>query len=120
MKTGKHLLIVSLGIWSAFTSFISPVWLTLVFLYLSGLIYQHDFSMDEGAAGILGIFGLVLWILIVLLPDIFLLKQAKSINPRYAILIAGIMIFFMILCFAMCGWNIVRFLTTPICDLVLS
>ena len=112
--------LVCYGIYGAFTSFISPVWLTLVFLYLSGLIYQHDFSMDEGTAGILGIFGLVLWILIVLLPDIVLLKQTKSINPRYAILIAGIMIFFIILCFALCGWNIVRFLTTPICYFVLT
>ena len=37
------------GVWCAFTTLISPVWLTMIFLNITGMIYKYDYSMDEGA-----------------------------------------------------------------------
>ena len=50
----KSVTYIILEIWSAITGFLSPVWLTLTALNLTGLIYQYDYSMDEGTALILG------------------------------------------------------------------
>lgn len=57
----KKVIYLMLGIWNAIACFISPIWLTMVFLNLTGLIYQYDGSMDEGTAFILGFVMLVLW-----------------------------------------------------------
>ena len=37
------------GMWCAFTTLISPVWLTMIFLNITGMIYKYDYSMDEGS-----------------------------------------------------------------------
>ncbi len=68
---------IILGIWCAVTFFVSPVWLTMTFLDITGLIYQYDGFVDEGTAGIMGVIELVLWIVIVLLPDIWFVKRMK-------------------------------------------
>lgn len=104
---------IILGIWCIFTSFVSPIWLTLIFLYVTGLIYKYDFSLEEGMAQIMGIMGLTVWLLLVLIPCIFFLKCIKAVNCRAAVIASGVMILAAILCIAMCGWDVVRFLTVP-------
>lgn len=104
---------IALGIWCAVTSFVSPIWLVLVFLYLTGEIYKYDFSMDEGAAGILGFALLVIWLLIVLLPDILFIKKMRSLNQKYLFPVLAFILLFAVIGMATCNWDIVAFLTTP-------
>ncbi|MDE7334257.1 MAG: hypothetical protein K2O16_18925 [Lachnospiraceae bacterium] len=105
---------IVLGIWCILTSFVSPVWLTLVFLYVTGLIYKYDFSIDEGIAEVMGVMGIAIWILLVLLPIIFFLKRIKSVDSRAAVISSGIMVLAALLCIAMCGWDVIRFLNVPV------
>ena len=118
MKSGKGKwkrgICILPGIWCAITSFISPVWLTIVFMNISGLIYRYDYSIDEGIAGILGMMELIVWLFLVLLPDVFFLKYLKSVNSRCSLIFLGIMILLAVLCMALCKWNMVRFLTMPV------
>lgn len=104
---------IALGIWCAVTSFVSPVWLVLVFLYMTGEIYKYDFSMDEGAAGILGFALLVIWLPVVLLPDILLIKDMWRLNRKYLFPVLAFILLFAVIGTAMCHWDIVAFLTTP-------
>lgn len=102
-----------LGAWGAVTCFISPIWLTMIYLDLTGLIYQYDFSMDEGIAGILGILSLAVWIVLVLVPDIILLKKVYAANRRYLWFVLGSAVVIVCVCLAMCRWDVVAFLTAP-------
>ena len=71
----KKLLNIILGTWCAVTCFISPIWLSLVFLNVTGLIYKYDYSMDEGTAGIIGFILLMLWVALMLLPTVVFIKK---------------------------------------------
>ncbi len=71
----KKVIYLILGIWSAIAGFLSPVWLTLTVLNLTGLIYRYDYSMDEGTAFILGVTMLSVWVLLALFPCILFLKK---------------------------------------------
>lgn len=101
---------IILGIWCAFTSFITPIWLTMAFLNVTGLIYKYDYSMDDGTAGIIGFVILILWLLAVLLPDILLLRYVKTIHVKGVRVTIGIMIGLMVICIAVCNWDIIAFL----------
>lgn len=97
------------GIWCGAGCMITPVWLTLTYFNLSGLIYRYDYSMDEGTALILGTVMLMMWCALVLLPCILFsrmlyVKNRKALLPM---IIVGIVLG--ILCVAMCGWDIVGF-----------
>ena len=105
----KKLANIILGAWCAITCFISPVWLTLVFLNLTGLIYKYDYSMDEGTAGIIGVILLVLWIVAALLPNVVFIKKHKK--NRLVILVFVVLL--SLLCIGMCEWNLVGFLVEP-------
>ena len=78
----KKLIYLILGIWSAVAGFLSPVWLTLTVLNFTGLIYQYDYSMDEGTAGILGFMMLCVWLLLALLPCILVLRKMRLIGRK--------------------------------------
>ncbi len=58
MKAAENIM---LGIWCAAATFVTPVWLTVGFLDITGLIYQYDGMVDEGTAGIMGVIELTLW-----------------------------------------------------------
>lgn len=100
-----------------FTSFISPIWLTMIFLNLSGKIYQLDYKYDEGTAGIIGILMLFMWFILVLAPDILYLLTLKTYGAKHLWIGLGLMACAAIICCGLCGWNVVRFLTTPISEL---
>ena len=104
-------------IYTAFTSFISPIWITLIYLELSGKIYQFDYKYDEGIAGIIGILSLFAWLILVLTPDILCLLKMKTRGILHLWIELGIIAGAAIICCGLCGWNIVRFLTTPISEL---
>lgn len=104
---------IILGLWCAFASFISPIWLTMIFLDLTGEIYKYDYSIDEGVAGIIGAAELVVWGLAVLFPDIAFLKKMYSRNRKYFFCALVFFTALAVICTAMCGWNVVRFLTIP-------
>ena len=78
----KNVTYIILGIWSAITGFLSPVWLTLTALNLTGMIYQYDDSMDEGTAGILGFMMLTVWLLVVLFPCSLFLRKMRIIGRK--------------------------------------
>ena len=103
----------ALGVWCALTSFASPFWLALVFLYLTGEIYQYDASMDEGTAGILGAVCLVIWVLAVLWPDVVWLKNLWKKHPRYLFAAVGVMLILAVLAAGMCRFDLVSFWTEP-------
>lgn len=47
------------------------------------MIYQYDYSMDEGTAGILGFMMLTVWLLVVLLPCSLFFRKMRILgrNP---------------------------------------
>lgn len=102
---------IILGIWCAITCFVSPIWLAMIYLNVTGLIYQYDYSMDEGTAFILGIILLVIWVLVALLPNVYFVKKIYIRNPKYVIPVAVVMVILIVVCLAMCNWNVVSFLT---------
>lgn len=78
----KKVTYIILGFWSAIAGFLSPVWLTLTILNLTGLIYQYDASMDEGTALILGLIMLFVWGLFALLPCIVFLRKMRILGGK--------------------------------------
>ena len=78
----KKLIYFILGIWSAVAGFLSPVWLTFTVLNLTGMIYQYDYTMDEGTAGILGFMMLSVWLLVALLPCILFLRKMRLLGRK--------------------------------------
>lgn len=106
----KRLVNIIWGAWCAFASFISPVWLTMIYLNITGLIYQYDHSMDEGTAIFIGLFLLILWLLIVVLPIIGFMRYVYQINKKNLLFCIISMIVLVTVCIAVCGWDIVRFL----------
>lgn len=113
----KKFLMALWTIYIAFTSFISPVWLTMIFLQLSGKIYQLDYKYDEGIAGIIGILSLFAWLILVLTPALLYLLKMKTHGIKYLWFGLGLMAAAVLICCGLCGWNLVRFLTTPISEL---
>ena len=69
-------------IWCAITTFISPIWITMIYLNVTGMIYKYDYSMDEGTAIIIGIGLLVLWLIVVLFPISILIRHVFIQNKR--------------------------------------
>lgn len=110
-KIGLFLLEIVFGLWCAITSFISPIWLTLIFLNLTGEIYKYDYTMDSGTAGIFGVILLLAWVLLALLPDIYFIKKLYLIGRKYIIVAIIVFVLLMVLSIAMCNWDIVKFLT---------
>lgn len=107
----KKMSMILLGLWCSFASFISPIWLTIIFLNITGLIYQYDSTMDEGTAIIIGIVLLVLWILFGLIPNIYMAGKAGSVKRSYLIGYVGCMTALCGICMALCNWNVVSWLT---------
>ena len=101
-------------IYATLTSFISPIWLTMIYLELSGKIYQLDYSYDEGTAGIIGMLSLLAWLTFVLTPNVLYLLRMKSYGTKFLWIGLGIMVGVAVICCGLCGWNIVRFLIMPI------
>lgn len=97
-----------LGIWCAITSFLSPVWLTMGFLDITGRIYQYDGMVDEGTAGIMGVIELALWIVFALLPDIWFLKRIKAQGGRKVLCAVSSMVILALFCMVLCKWDMVR------------
>jgi len=105
----KKLLNIALGIWCAITCFISPIWLTLAIVNLTGLIYKYDYSMDEGTAWVIGIILLGLWMVLVLLPNVVFIKK----HAKYLSIIIVFVVLLCLLCLGMCNWNVMSFLFSP-------
>ena len=70
------------GVWCILIAWITPIWLTLTYLNLSGQIYKYDFSMDEGTALILGLIMLFIWVIIALIPCVIFLKKMRLVGRR--------------------------------------
>lgn len=100
-------------LWCALTTFIAPVWLCIVYLCMSGEIYQVDRTFDKGTAGIIGVILLFLWILLTLVPDILYFRQIRVYGKRFIWLSLGTMALLVLLCYGICGWDVIHFLATP-------
>lgn len=101
------------GIWCVFTSWISPIWLTLIFLYITGAIYQYDFSIEEGISGIIGIALFFIWLFVVLLPDLFFISRMRRMGRKHLLTGLALLAVSVLAGTAACGWDVVAFLTTP-------
>lgn len=106
----KKIISSFIGIWCSLVGFISPIWLTVIFLNITGMIYKYDYSMDEGTALIIGIFLFILWILIGVIPNIYFCKKLFFLNKQFftIYIICGVLLCFLCLC--MCNWNTIDFL----------
>jgi len=71
MKRFVHILWV---IWCVLSMIVSLPWLLMTFANITGLIYKYDYTMDEGTAGIIVIFMLIIWLIFVLFPLITYVK----------------------------------------------
>ena len=109
----KKVVFMIQAIWCVITSFITPLWLTLTFLNISGQIYNYDYSMDEGTAGILGVVLLLAWLLFTVLPDGYYIKKVTALGRKYFYITVGVILLLMGMCMAMSGWNLVRFWMMP-------
>lgn len=106
----KKIISIFIGIWCGLVSFVSPIWFTLIFLNVTGMIYKYDYSMDEGTALIIGIFLFILWILLGLVPNIYFGRKMIFWNKKYFVFYIICVVFLCLLCLFMCDWNITEFL----------
>lgn len=99
------------GVWCILIAWVTPIWITLTYLNLSGQIYKYDSSMDEGTAIMFGIVMAIVWLLLFLFPSILFYKRIYSVNHKYGyifvVIIALAIVFFM----AYCRWDVLTFLT---------
>ena len=102
---------IFLGLWCGVASFISPVWIGMIMLNITGLIYKYDYTMDEGTAGIIGVTLAILWILFGLIPNIYLARKVYFIKKKHLIVYLVCMAVLCVWGFAACGWDVMRFLT---------
>lgn len=99
-----------IGIWCGLVCFASPMWLTLIFLNMTGMIYKYDYSMDEGTALIIGLFLFILWILIGVIPNIYFGMKLFWGKKQFFIIYINCVILLCFLCLWMCNWNTIEFL----------
>ena len=108
IKKGLHTL---WGVWCVVVTLITPVWLTLTYLNLSGQIYKYDSSMDEGTAIIFGIVMAMVWLFLFLLPSILFYKRIYSVNHKYGYIFVVIIALAIVFCMVHCRWDVLGFLT---------
>ena len=109
IKKGIHTL---WGVWCVVVTLITPVWLTLTYLNLSGEIYEYDYTMDEGTAIIFGIVMAIMWLLVALLPTVLLIRRIYKVKCKYAYAAIGIGVLCLVVSVVYCGGNMVSFLNT--------
>ena len=109
IKKGLHIL---WGVWCVVVTLITPVWLTLTYLNLSGEIYEYDYTMDEGTAIIFGIVMAIMWLLVALLPTVLLMRRIYKVKCKYAYTAIGIGVLCLVVSVVYCGGNMVSFLNT--------
>ena len=98
------------GMWCLLACIFSPLWIAMIYLNLTGLIYMYDYSMDEGTAIIIGFVLLILWIGLAAFPIVSLLLHLFRYDKKYAsISICLIIVFYMIGVMA-CGGNPINIL----------
>lgn len=105
----KGFAVVVIGLrtmWCAYTSFVSPILLSCMFLCISGKIYQIDGTFDEGTAGIIGIMLLVGWIIAALVPDILYIMKMKTYGRQFMWIALGIAVIPALIFCCIYGWNI--------------
>ena len=109
IKKGLHTL---WGVWCVVVTLITPVWVTLTYLNLSGEIYEYDYTMDEGTAIIFGIVMAIMWLLVALLPTVLLMRRIYKVKCKYAYTAIGIGVLCLVVSVVYCGGNMVSFLNT--------
>lgn len=102
----KKIMNISFGIWCAIICFVTPIWISMVILNITGMIYQYDYSMDEGTAGIIGVVLLLLWIGLAFVPNVCMGKKLYVTNRKYFFCYGICAVALCVLCFAMCNWDI--------------
>ena len=107
----KKIINSCIGIWCGLICFVSPIWLTVIYLNITGRIYKYDYSMDEGTALIIGAALFILWVLIGAIPNIYFGKKLFFGKKQFFIGYIIWVILLCLLCLGMCNWNIINFLT---------
>jgi len=108
----KKVLYTLWGVWCVVVTLITPVWLALTYLNISGEIYKYDYTMDEGTAIIFGIVMAIMWLLVALLPIVLRIMRIYKVNRKYAYAAIGIGVLCLVVSVVYCGGNMVSFLNT--------
>ncbi len=106
----KKALNVLWGIWCSLACIFSPLWMAMIYLNLTGLIYTYDYSMDEGTAIIIGFLLLILWIVLAAFPIVSLLIRVFKYDKKYALISICLMIVFYMIGVMTCGGNPINIL----------
>ena len=101
----KKALNILWGIWCSLACIFSPLWIAMIYLNMTGLIYKYDYSMDEGTAIIIGFVLLILWIGLVVFPIIALLLRLFRYDKKYAPISIIFIIAFYTVGVMACGGN---------------
>lgn len=105
-------MIYFLWAWCTAACFISPIWLTIIYLYLSGAAYQYGLDND-GVAGFMGMILLGFWVVLVLVPVVGLLHQRHAAGRRQFWITVVSLAVLILFCLALCRFDVVAYLTTP-------
>jgi len=98
------------GIWCSLACIFSPLWIAMIYLNMTGLIYKYDYSMDEGTAIIIGFILLILWIIFAAFPIVALLLRLFKYDKKYASVSIILIIVFCMVGVMACGGNPINFL----------
>ncbi|SFK66386.1 hypothetical protein SAMN05216390_102324 [Lachnospiraceae bacterium KH1T2] len=97
--------------WCIVTSYLTPVWLTMAFLCLSGKIGMYGYSVKNGSAFRVGLLYLITWLLFGLLADIIILLKgyAESKYRKWIIVMMAVSVLYF---FFISNFNSVNFVAT--------
>lgn len=98
------------GIWCSLACIFSPLWIAMIYLNMTGLIYKYDYSMDEGTAIIIGVVLLILWISLVAFPIVALLLRMSKCDKKFMLIGIILIIAFCMVGVTACGGNPINFL----------
>lgn len=98
------------GIWCSLACIFSPAWMATIYLNMTGVIYEYDYSMDEGTVIIIGLGLLILWIGLVAFPIVELLLRLFRYDKKYACIGIILMTAFCMVGVMACEGNPINFL----------
>lgn len=108
----KKMILFVLGTWDYIMAFLSPLWLTVVYMCLSGKVHLLDSTFNENLAGVFGILMLLLWIAAVLVPIAAFFFGIRRSGKKKILIALLVMIVLVFLCFLVCGWDTAGFLAS--------
>ncbi len=99
--------------WCVVTAYLTPVWVTMSFLCISGKIGMYGYSVRNGSALKVGIIYLATWLIFTLLADSLILIRGYG-GSRYRKWILAFMGIAVLYFMFITGFNIMNFVSAVI------